>query len=157
MSDVEIYQNNGGRLAVKTPYHPDMPARFRALGGKWQDDARVWTFDIRDEARVRAEVEAVFGSTVPTGRTVTLRWDVSNRYNPARLAGRVIAERRGRDAEVRLGDGVVVVEGKFPHSGGSAKYPALWNTGHDGVVVEIRDVDEGVAAKMVDEGAEIVQ
>jgi len=56
---------------------------------------------------------------------------------------------------VRLGVGVIVVDGEFPRSGGSAKHPALGiSTGE--VVVEIRDVDANIAAKMVAEGAEIV-
>lgn len=156
MDDISIYKTKAGGIAAKTPYHPDLPAKFRALGGKWHDGARVWTFDIRDEARVRAVVEDIFGPLEKSGQVVTLRWEVSARYNPARLAGRVIAERRGRDEDVRLGSGVVVVSGAFPRSGGSRNNPALGHSTGD-VVVEIRDVDANVAAKMVEEGAEIVQ
>jgi len=145
-----------GQRYVRTPYHPDLPAKLRALGGKWNDLNKAWVYDPRDEERVRAAVESIFGSTTPSGRVVTVRWQVSGRYNPARLAGREIAWRPGRDTEVRLGRGVVVVEGEFPRSGGSSKYPALWNSSHPGVVVEIRDVDYNVAQRMVDEGGEIV-
>lgn len=118
--------------------------RFKALGGKWNEPSRVWVFDQRDEARVRAVVEDVFGSLESSGRLVTVRWQVSDRYNPARLAGRVIAERRGRDEDVRLGAGVVIVSGEFPSRGGSRNNPAL---GSSSVIVEIRDVDANIAAK----------
>ena len=56
----------------------------------------------------------------------------------------MIAERRGRDEAVRLGDGVVIVEGRFGRSGGSAKYPAL---APDGVVLEVRDVPASLVAE----------
>lgn len=157
-NEIKIYKTKAGGIAAQTPYHPDLPARFRALGGKWHADAGVWTFDARDEARVRAVVEEVFGAVEPSGRKVTLRYRLEGRYvqNPLRLAGRVIAERRGRDVAVRLAAGVVVVEGEFPRRAGSAKYPEVLGSGDADVVIEIRDVDEAVAAKMVAEGAEIV-
>lgn len=154
-SEIKIYKTKAGGIAAQTPYHPDLPKRFKALGGKWHSDAGVWTFDLRDEARVRAVVEDVFGPLEKSGRLVTLRWTVSARYNPARLAGRVIAERRGRDSAVSLAPGVVVVQGEFPNSGGSRNNPSLGISTGD-VVVEIRDVDSNIAAKMVEEGAEIV-
>jgi len=156
-SEVRIYKTKAGGIAAQTPYHPDLPKRFKALGGKWHSDAGVWTFDIRDEARVRAVVEDVFGSLEESGRLVTLRYKVTNASgNPVRLAGRVIAERRGRDSAVALGRGVVVVEGYFPNSGGSRNNPSIGLHYGDAVIVEIRDVDANVAAKMVAEGAEII-
>ena len=66
-----------------------------------------------------------------------------DRYNAggaeARLAGRCIARRPGRDGAVVLGAGVVVVGGAFAPSAGSRQYPALIDS--DGVVtLEVRDL-----------------
>lgn len=155
-NEIRIYKTKADGIAAQTPYHPDLPSKFRALGGKWHPNAGVWTFDVRDEARVRAVVESIFGPLESSGRLVTLRWTIDGRHNPARLAGRIIAERRGRDARVQLGAGVVVIEGEFPRSGGSVKHPGLGLGSGQVVVVEVRDVDAHVASRMVEEGAEII-
>jgi len=157
-SEIKIYKTKSGQLAAKTPYHPDLPSKFRALGGQWHGNSGVWVFDLRDEARVRAVVEEVFGSLEKSGRLVTLRYKVTNGSgDPLRLAGRVIAERRSRDSAVSLAHSVVVVEGEFPSSGGSRNNPRIGLRYGDAVIVEIRDVDANVAARMVEEGAEIVE
>lgn len=156
-SEIKVFKTQSGKLAARTPYHPDLPKRFKALGGKWNDMSRVWVFDLRDEERVRAVVEEIFGSLIPSGRKVSLRYRITRADgSPVRLAGRVIADRRDRDRAVSLAEGVVVVEGDFPDSGGSRNYPHIGLAVGQGVVVEIRDVDANVAAKMVEEGAEIV-
>ena len=53
----------------------------------------------------------------------------------------MLCERRGRDERVKLGDGVVIVEGSFAGSGGSRANPKLI-TDDRAVVLEVRDVPE---------------
>jgi len=38
---------------LSSPYHPALPERARALGGKFDRSNKVWIFDARDEERVR--------------------------------------------------------------------------------------------------------
>lgn len=154
-------QADGSRRAgIRAPYHPAAVARFRALGGQWNGD--VWLFDPRDEARVRDAATAVYGTdgtpsavvdvrvTLTVARQATL-WEGDNNLF---LLGRQIARRPYRDARVALGDGVVIVEGRFSGAGGSAKNPALGNL--DGITVEVRDVpavlaDQAIAAGWAEE------
>ena len=132
-----------GSLEVHSPYHPDFPAAARALGGRWRPSRRTWVFDGRDEAVVGDLLARLFGwSPDPSGEVVTVRVTLS-RANAggaeARLAGRVIARRPGRDEAVVLGAGVVVVGGAFAPSAGSRQHPALIDS--DGVVtLEVRDL-----------------
>ncbi len=119
------------RVGIRAPYHPAAVSRFRALGGQWNSE--VWLFDPRDEARVRDAATAIYGTDGTPSALVDVRvtltaarphalWDGDNNLF---LFGRQIARRPYRDARVSLGDGVVIVEGRFSGAGGSAKNPAL--------------------------------
>lgn len=135
-----------GQLATLSgPYHPDLAQRARELGGRWDPNARRWSFDARDEARVREMAQQIYGADDSPPETVTVRWRprMGRRVGEIYLAGRRIAHRPGRDVPVRLGDGVVIVEGRFAPYGGSARYPELGANGEAPVLLEIRDLPAG--------------
>lgn len=133
------------RLRVFSPMHP----QFREWAKNTMNarperthEGFCWVFDLRDEEAVRAQLRDVYGddgtgsvelvdvrvkmSDVNTGGRQVWMWD------------RCVAERAERDFPVRLGRGVVVVEGDFGGRGGSVKYPAV--EAPDDVVIEVRDV-----------------
>ncbi len=51
-----------GRIAVKSPYHPNFPARARGLGGTWDAARRVWVFDASEEDRVKSLCREIYGT-----------------------------------------------------------------------------------------------
>lgn len=131
------------RALLSAPYHPSLPPKAKSIGGRWDSASRVWTFDARDADRVRELARAIYGTDGSSTRTVTVRVQLDSRIHDGQtiyLFGREIASRRTRDERVRLGDGVIVVEGQFPRSGGTMRYPAVFGHGADPVTVEIRDV-----------------
>lgn len=167
MLDLKPVTVRNGRtmLQLTAPYHPAFPRLARALGGLFNGDTKLWYFDPRDEARVRALCEEVYGidpgnqEPVST-RTILLHLDRLNTENESLwLVGREIASRPARDAPVRLGRGVIINSGGFANRGGSARYPALAPL--DGTVLVVRDVpfslveratlDLGDAITVVDE------
>jgi hypothetical protein len=164
---LRVAPTNPRVLLLQTPYHPALPPRARELGGSWDGKARVWVFDRRDEARVRALVQEVFGVD-PMGssqRTVTVRLHLG-RLTPSGellrqelwLLGRRVAARPGRDMPVQLGPGVVLVEGRFTPAGGTRRYPEIGAA--QGVVLEVRDVPEALvqsARPQLREALEIVE
>lgn len=143
MSDINVYTNEGGRLAVITPYNEDFIAGARRLRGRWDGGTKAWTFDPRDSERVENLLHKVFGYvTNPSGEVATVR--VSLNHDNAgektvSFAGREVCWRRYRDADVQLASNVVVVEGSFWGRGGSMKYPAVIDDDTE-VVLEVRDV-----------------
>lgn len=143
MSDINVYTNEGGRLAVITPYNEDFIAGARRLRARWDGSVKAWTFDPRDSERVENLLHKVFGYvTNPSGEVATVR--VSLNHDNAgektvSFAGREICWRRYRDADVQLAPNVVIVEGNFWGRGGSMKYPAVIDN-HVEVVLEVRDV-----------------
>ena len=52
----------GDRIVVGAPYHPNFPARARLLGGDWDALRHVWIFDAREDARVRSLCREIYGA-----------------------------------------------------------------------------------------------
>lgn len=151
---------DGDKARLTSPYHPSLPARARALGGKW--DGKQWVFDARDEQRVRELALAVYGTdgseAAQAQALVTLLVDMEQAAGTANalwLAGREIASRPDRDGAVRLGDGVTLVAGRFASSGGSMRYPKL--SPMPGTVLRVRDVPEAAARDALGGGVSIEQ
>jgi DNA repair protein RadC len=51
-----------GRIIVSSPYHPNFPARARALGGDWDAGRRVWVFESGAADQVKSLLREVYGS-----------------------------------------------------------------------------------------------
>lgn len=143
----------GSRIVVESPYNPEFPAKAKAIGGRWDGGRRAWTFDARDEARVRDLCREVYGTDGSPVDLVTVRHTVTSLESSKQtlfLYGREIVHKRGRDLAPSLGQGVIIIEGGFPTSSGSGKYPTI---GGAGTIVEVRDVPD----TMLIEGDEIVE
>jgi hypothetical protein len=149
-SEIRITHRNGS-VDVDSPYHPDFVKAARRLNGKF--GGGVWTFDGRDTERICEALIEVYGTdgSMPV-EVVDIEVVITgnNGGDTSLFAlGRQIAQRRGRDTRVQLGDGVVIVEGGFPASAGSAKYPRLVSNGP--VKVLVRDVPRILAEKAASE------
>src|SRR6266436_7053017 len=57
-----IVEEEDGRIAVSSPYHPNFPARARSLGGIWDARRHVWVFDAGDHDRVRSLCREIYGT-----------------------------------------------------------------------------------------------
>jgi DNA repair protein RadC len=58
---LSIVEEEDGRIAVSSPYHPKFPARARSLGGVWDAARRVWVFDSADHDRVGSLCREIYG------------------------------------------------------------------------------------------------
>jgi hypothetical protein len=133
----------GDKIITKSPYNTKFSPDARMLGGTWNASAKTWTFDARDERRVRELLVHTYGTdgiSAPDVVTVRCNLDALEIHNPQELVlfGRPVATRLGRDSAVRLGDGVILVAGGFSASGGSRANPRL--CADPGTVLEVRDV-----------------
>lgn len=159
MSQIKI-TTLGNTTTLESPYHPDLPQAAKKLGGKFDRASRTWKFDARDEQLVRDTILSIYGTDgSDADDTVTVRVRVAEGYKWSSeacealyLGGQQIARAYGRDSGAKLGEGVVLIEGRAM-SGGSAKN---WRTRIDErSVVEVRDVPRGVASKMLDEARNV--
>lgn len=135
-------------VKVRVPYHPEFPDRARLLGGKW--DGALWTFDVRDKERVADLCMTTYGEDGLGNKAETVDVRIKLTLDDLTVAeywrfGRCLLKRQGRDSDVRVGEGVVVLSGSFAGSGGSARYPRIAEYGiaakeAAGWELEIRDV-----------------
>lgn len=137
---------SGDKIHITTPYNAMFTERAKHLGGRWNGTA--WVFNAGTEPTVREFVLGCFGTDQPDYTSVTVRIDANKawRQDPTGgesalyFAGRKVLDRRQRDAAIRLDDGVAVISGTLPISGGSMRYPSLALTAKDAVILEIYDV-----------------
>ena len=138
MNEIAIKETSG-TLRVRSPYEPRFPGRARELGGRWIASEHEWSFDPRDEARVRELLIAIYGSDGSPTETcdvqIRLR-DGQTKESSLFAFGRYLASAPGRDATTRYGAGVVLISGQL-ECGGSRAYPRL--VARD-AVLEVRDV-----------------
>jgi hypothetical protein len=59
---LSIVEEEDGRIAVSSPFHPNFPAKARGLGGVWDPTRRVWVFDAGDNDRVRSLCLEIYGT-----------------------------------------------------------------------------------------------
>lgn len=151
-----------GKTSVTSPFDAEFVSKAKTIGGKWDGANKAWTFDSRDEQRVRDLCRQVYGTdgnAVETGDLVTVRVHLSDhegsKYdNFAKFAGQRIAHRPDRDSAVRLAANVVLIEGKLPSTGGSMRYPNI-DAGSD-VIVEVRDIPRATLALEREQDYEII-
>ena len=149
--DIMISDTDFDKVAVRTPFNPDFVKGAKRLGGKWSGESKAWLFDARDRCRVEDLLATCYGySAAPSGELATVRI-VLNEDNAGErevyFAGRSICSRRYRDTPVKTADNVIIIDGEFPASGGSVRYPAVISGGRT-VTIEVRDVPvEALAAE----------
>lgn len=149
--DIMISDTDFGKIAVHAPFNPDFVKGAKRLGGKWNGDTKAWLFDVRDRGRVEDLLATCYGySVAASGELATVRivLDEDNAGDKeVYFAGRSICSRRYRDVPVKTADNVVVIDGEFPASAGSMRYPAVIR-GSRTVTIEVRDVPvEALAAE----------
>lgn len=137
-------KDNSQMLRLDSPFHKDLPARLRAMGGKWDADARAWYMPADMEQKMRdlcVEFFSVDPLAPPPTDLVTVEVQANDLSydDTCWLFGREILRRPGRDVDVRVGDSVSIVSGGFRHSGGSARYPNI-GAAQDGTVIRVRNV-----------------
>jgi hypothetical protein len=160
MSTVTV-KTVGNKVVLVSPFHPDLPARAKMIGGRFSSKDKSWSFDARDETRVLDLARELYGTD---GRieveTVTVRVELT--YAQAKgqsvwMFGREIVTRTFRDAAVKLAPGVILIRGSFRVKGGSQKYPQIFENVSERVTLEVRDVPLALAQQAQRDNPDLVQ
>lgn len=145
MCEIQVLEQGESKLQVVSPYNPELPTAARALGGKL--NGKAWEFDQRLADDVAELYRRIYGewpgdATDYVKVRATALKDIAEDKAGIFLFGRCLARAYSRDSGAKLGDGVILREGRF-RSGGSAKY---WKTVcEEGTVVELFDVPRKIA------------
>jgi hypothetical protein len=144
---VNIKKLENGQLSVKSPFNKKFVEFARSRNGRWTGEE--WVFDPRDEKALREHLMLYYATDGENvAPTCTIRWELQALDGAEiNLGGRMCARRRGRDYRVELGEGVVVLQGGFPASGGSVKNPRV--DPNDDTVLEIRDFPLALARSLI--------
>lgn len=150
-----------GKLKIESPYNKAFVFKIKELGGSWK--APCWVVDARQESRARELLLDIYGEDGTDGpqdlvnlRLTGTQWDDSENDNMWSFCGRTVVRRFSRDTDVTFGPGVVVVDAKFPHSGGSRNNPSI-SCETETPIFELYDVPRALYERMKDtEGVELL-
>lgn len=143
---------NKETVALVAPYHPDIVNAMRALNGSFDRVNGYWLVDEDDENTLRELAKDVFGtddfaSSEKATVRLTFKKTISEEHGSIFLGGREIAKASGRDSGAKLGEKVVLIDGKLPSSGGSVKN---WKTViFENSVLDLRKLPLDAAKKMI--------
>lgn len=121
------------KLHVYSEYSATFVKAAREMSGKWDKGNGCWIFDKDNRDLVSKALINAYGEdgmTAVEKVTVIIDLDEADgnpdmKWNSAITYGKMaLVSRRSRDARVKMANGVAVIEGGFPASGGSAKYPS---------------------------------
>lgn len=137
-------------IEVTSPYNGDFVGRVKKIGGKWNANAKVWAVPVENEELLKGHLTDVYGYVDAEEETikVTLRAKDFKYNNDIRIGSWVLATRRGRDYDVRLADGVYLVDGDFDKSGGSKNHPSVDPNGSE--ILEI-NLPVGIYDKLTED------
>ncbi len=144
-------KNLKNTIQVNTQYNPNFIYEAKQIGGRFNGDTKCWEFDIRNQELVKKILLSIFGTDGRNNNLVDVVIKVNKKLTserePIYLAGRMIAQARGRDTGATIADGVAFIN-KKPQSGGSRQY---WTTEiTQDSIFKIFDLPEG-ALKLLDE------
>ncbi len=144
------------RVHVNSPYNADFVRAARDLGGRWSGDDKTWSFDLRNESRVRetcVEYYGTDGEALVDFVTIQVKCSKWATCEEIVACGRTIIRRPRRDSDVRLGDGCQIISGGFLDFGGSMKYPAL---NSNDAVIEVFDVPRALAVAEAEDDDSVI-
>lgn len=148
-------------FVISCPYDRNFIEAIKRIGGHW--DGKFWIVDYRQQERAEDILLEIYGENGVDGekdvvdiRLTGTAWADSEGDSELSLYNRRIAYRPGRDAKVRFGHGVVVVDAEFLDSSGSAKYPTIGLI-TENPVFEVYNVPKSLYEKIKDRpGVEIL-
>ena len=125
-----------GRIKVQSDYNREYISRAKLIEGKWESP--YWSFPEENEKEVRALLLEIYGEDGEYHETVDILVDITKMPDDGTisLCSRALCSRRQRDCNVELANGVMLVEGGFTESGGSAKNPMV--SPRNGTVLKVK-------------------
>jgi hypothetical protein len=144
-------------VGVESPYSADFVAGARRLNGVYNRTGNYWLFSPLVIDKVYDLCMRVYGEdgreTVKPADLVTLKVTTPTSWDQAKgsieLGGRVIARAWGRDSGAKLGEDVVLIEGRARSSGSVKNW---YTTLNPGSIVEILNMPRRKAEQLVAEG-----
>ena len=131
---ITIAEETNGRLAIATPYDQQFISGIKRLGGRWDSASKVWTVAQTERKEAEVLLGEIYGwmssGLGGTQRvTITAKETIKVHTDGVRIAGQTIARATGRDSGARLGEGVVLLDGKIESTGSMKNWYTLIKAG----------------------------
>lgn len=126
----------GESIEVVAPYEKKFIDFAHMQGAKWVGSRKAWSFPARAEQDIHKALKEIFGFGPDVEKGIVKISIPKVRDAEVRCAGRAILTKFHRDYRPKVGEGVRILSGDVPESGGSMKHPSI---NADDLVVEVAD------------------
>lgn len=128
--NIKIKRENN-LLLITSPYSRSFVSKMRNLQGKWNRELNVWEVSEEFEDKVNEAILEIYRVDL-TGKEEYMiveynAKDFENRdTDDIRIGNVITVYRPSRDSRVKLND-TAIMQGEFDKTGGSAKYPSVFD------------------------------
>lgn len=112
---------------------------------KWQSDTEEWVFDTRFEDKSNDLLLLYYGFSYRSDEKIRVEFKPTDFYDTnsgiVKIKNIVIVWRDSRDNDVSLRSNTVIIKGNFPTSGGSMRYPRVFDS--------LDDIDDSIVLETI--------
>ena len=121
--DLEAEVKNDRIVTLKSQYNANLVETCKELGGKWDQESKVWIFSAIVEDKVE-ELDELYNTDLITVEVTAMTEKYSGR-DSVNFLGYRLAKATSRDSGAKVCDGVALIKGRV-YSGGSARNWGTW-------------------------------
>lgn len=136
--NIKIKRENN-LLLITSPYSRSFVSKMRNLQGKWNRELNVWEVSEDFEDKVNEAILEIYRVDL-TGKEEYIIVEYQAKdfedkdEDDIRIGNIITVYRPSRDSRVKLND-TAIMQGEFDKTGGSVKYPAVFDRGDHRVVI----------------------
>ena len=134
------------KIYLKFGYNPNFSnALKKYCGAKWQSETKAWMFDHRFEDKSNDLLLHYYGFSYRSDKKIRVEFNPADFYDTnsgvVKIKNLMMVWRDSRDADVNLNSNTIIIKGNFPKSGGSMRYPTVFDS--------LDDIDNSIVLETI--------
>lgn len=134
------------KIYLKFGYNPNFSnALKKYCGAKWQSETNEWMFDNRFEDKSNDLLLHYYGCSYRSDEKIRVEFKPTDFYDTnsgiVKIKNLMMVWRDSRDADVNLNSNTIIIKGNFPKSGGSTRYPTVFDS--------LDDIDDSIVLETI--------
>ena len=134
------------KIYLKFGYNPNFSnALKKYCGAKWQSEAQEWMFETRFEDKSNDLLLHYYGFSYRSDEKIRVEFNPADFYDTnsgvVKIKNLMMVWRDSKDSDVNLNSNTIIIKGNFPNSGGSMRYPTVFDS--------LDDIDDSIVLETI--------
>lgn len=134
------------KIYLKFGYNPTFSnALKKYCGAKWQSETKEWVFENRFEDKSNDLLLLYYGFSYRSDEKIRVEFKPTDFYDTnsgiVKIKNLAMVWRDSRDSDISLRSNTVIINGNFPNSGGSMRYPSVFDS--------LDDIDDSIVLETI--------